>query len=179
MKQRRNILYLASHGDLVGGGERYLVSLISRLDRNRFRPIVVLPWEGSLRPALEAVQADVHSLDVNYRWLVPLAAWYKVIAELDSRVGRVSEIIKSNAVDLVHTNCAYMLEGALAARKLSVHHIWMAHNVYPANVPLAQRINLDLATYGRMLRELSTQVIAVSQSVADSLAPPLEWGGFG
>jgi len=55
------ILYLTQHPE-IGGGETILLSLLEKLDRNRFSPHVVVPQEGTLTKELESLKVPVSIL---------------------------------------------------------------------------------------------------------------------
>src|ERR1041384_373824 len=55
------------------GSELALVRLVSALDRERFQPLVVLPEDGPLRAAIEALTVPVVVLPLG--WWIPATHW--------------------------------------------------------------------------------------------------------
>src|SRR5690554_7973735 len=59
--QTTRILYCESNKDgTIGGSYHSLLQLVQRLDKNRYKPIVVFYTPNRLIPAFEAAGADVH-----------------------------------------------------------------------------------------------------------------------
>lgn len=54
------MLFLCFFPDVTKGGQKNLVSLVGRLDRRRFRPVVVVPAEGPAATTFRAMGATVH-----------------------------------------------------------------------------------------------------------------------
>ncbi|MBW2646622.1 MAG: glycosyltransferase family 4 protein [Deltaproteobacteria bacterium] len=170
---RANILFVSSRADSGAGGENYLLQVMRHLDRERFRPIVVLPGEGSLRAPLEKMGVEVVVVEAGYGWIGAQRPWYRYMAKTRDRVYRLVDLIKEKHIDLVHTNSNFHLEGALGAQLAGVHHLYLAHIELQPEVPLFQRLSLDPASYAALMGQLSTRIVAVSRSVADRLSPPV------
>lgn len=170
---RANILFVSSRADSGAGGENYLLQVMRHLDRERFRPIVVLPGEGCLRAPLEKMDVEVVVVEAGYGWLVAQRPWYRYMAKTRDRVYRLVDLIKEKHIDLVHTNSNFHLEGALGAQLAGVHHLYLAHIELQPEVPLFQRLSFDPASYAALMGQLSTRIVAVSMSVADRLSPPV------
>ena len=164
----RKVLFIASRGD-IAGGEKYLLSVLRHLDRSRFYPIVVVPAAGTFATELQARGVEHVLLPANYWWLAPPQEWYPFLSDLPVRVRSLMRLIQDRQVALVHTNSNQVLEGALAARLCGVHHVYLAHIEYQADLPIFQRLPLSQASFGSLMAELSSSVIAVSNQVADSL----------
>jgi glycosyltransferase involved in cell wall biosynthesis len=57
---RTPVLFLCFFPDVTKGGQKNLVNLVGRLDRERFRPVVVVPAEGPAASTFRAMGASVH-----------------------------------------------------------------------------------------------------------------------
>jgi glycosyltransferase involved in cell wall biosynthesis len=169
---QHSILFISSRSD-IAGGENYLLSVMRHIDRERFHPIVVLPSDGVFRTELEALNVEVVIFEANYGWLEPPQTWYPFLSALPIRVRKLRDFIRERGVRLVHTNSNKITEGALAAKLAGVHHVYMAHLEFLSNQPIYQRFPLDRASFAQLMSELSSRIIAVSDSVAASLCPPL------
>ncbi len=55
MSAPRAVLVLSNHAEVVGGGEISLLALLEGLDRVRWRPVVVVPGEGSVAARCRAL----------------------------------------------------------------------------------------------------------------------------
>lgn len=169
----KKILFISSRGDASGGGENYLLSVMRHLDRQRFRPIVVLPWDGNLHASLEDLDVEVVIQEANDGWLLQPRPWYRLLRGLQERVHSLAAMIRDKRISLVHTNSNIRLEGALASHLAGVHHIYLAHIERQTEMPIYQRFPLDQASFAHLMGELSTRIVAVSKSVAKTLSPPV------
>src|SRR5215471_2002132 len=97
---RRQTLFIASRSD-IAGGENYLLSVMRHLDKERYRPLVVLPGHGEFEKALERLGIETVVIDAPYGFLRPPAPWYRLVKGLDDRVRRIAEIIQERNVALV------------------------------------------------------------------------------
>jgi len=112
------VAYLEMWGDIVGGGQRSLLDIVTHLDRARYRPIVICGGPGTLVDRLKALGITTHI--VSFPSLRTL--------RLDKMLGAVSRlrrIFKEASVRLVHAN---VLRSALyavrAAGALQVPVVW-------------------------------------------------------
>jgi len=169
----QRILYVLSRADTGGGGEVYLLRLLSRLDRSRFEPLVLMPEEGNLRAPLEQLGVEVLVQEVDYGWFRPDVRWYDGLSQLPPRVDKLVNLLRERAIDLVHTNTNKILEGALAARLAGVHGVYVCHIEFQADMPVYERFPLDPRTFAALMGELSSQTVAVSAMLADTLSPPI------
>jgi len=167
-----NVLYITAYGSAQGGGERYLLELIRNLDQSRFRPIVVLPQRGNLVELLETHGAEVFVIGTNYGGHTESRTWYKRLAEMRQQVYEIAALMREKDVRLVHTNSNTRLEAALAARVVGIHHIYLAH-IARADEGFYRWLRLDQASFAALMGALSFAIVAVSESVAGTLAPPL------
>jgi glycosyltransferase involved in cell wall biosynthesis len=55
----KNILYFSSFGNLRWGGQKSLYHLVTRLDRQKYRPVVLLPSDEDFAEALRAQDVEV------------------------------------------------------------------------------------------------------------------------
>jgi len=123
----RRIFYLITELD-VGGAERVLCELATRLDRRKFDPVVAcLSGRGPMAAQLEEKGVEVLWVDMRSWWDVP--AWLRLRKELRERRPHVLHTF------LFHANLA----GRLAAINLGIgtkiasvrveeprfHHLWL------------------------------------------------------
>ncbi len=168
------ILFASSRADVGAGGETYLLQAVRYLDRSRFTPIVVLPREGTLRAALEALDVEVAIVEANYGWLGPDPAWYKFLEAADRRARTLAELIQTRGVGLVHTNSNFFMDAAFAGHLCGVPHLYLAHIEYQPEVSIFTRLGLGPDVYAQIMDRLSAGILAVSHSVAERLAPPAD-----
>lgn len=160
----RRIAFL-SHQSGVGS-EMALVRLLSALDRQRFEPLVVLPEEGPLRGEIEALAIPVHVLPLA--WWIPATHWsagpfLAQLEGLEERAAALEAWLRRERVDLVHTNTLVTLEGALAAARLGLPHVWHSRGLFGGGFPPAY---LDDARFFLSAVDLlAGTVVCVSEGV--------------
>lgn len=165
---------LVSHSPNLGGAERCLTALLSRLDRRRFEPIVALPALGPLAEDLNGRGIPFHVTPL--RWWVGVrkasrAMRYVFQRDLERRVEVLASIIHREDVHVVFSNSLVFLEGALAARQTRRRHVWHALEMMKRDPDLMPLLPVE-HVYAR-LAQLTDRVAAVSACVRDELAPYL------
>ena len=112
------ILYLTQHAE-IGGGETILLSLLEKLDRNRFSPHVVVPKQGTLTKELESrkVPASVLSLPgyLIRTLFIPGMSPFGIF--------RFMKLVKKIKPDLIHLNHLNLAVYAGIAGRLGIHSI--------------------------------------------------------
>ena len=167
MASPQNILVVHNNNDFYGA-EKVLLELLSRLDRSRFVPIVVLPTDtrhiNRLSPELEKLNIECCfiPLGVLRRKYFKLHKLPRFSVEVLAGVRQLARLIRKRNIALVHTNTNTILASPLAARLTGVPHVWSIHElmVEPATVRNALHY---------MIPRLSTRVVTVSQAVRDHM----------
>lgn len=163
----QNILVVHNNNDLYGG-DKVLLELLSRLDRSRFVPFVVLPTDtrhiNRFSPELDKLGIEYSFLPLGVLrrryfkpWLLPRFAW-EVLAGTRSLL----KIIRERNIAIVHTNTNTILASALAARLARLPHIWSVHELVLE--PAVVRSTLHF-----LIPRLSTRVVTVSRAVRDHM----------
>ena len=158
----KKILFI-SHDSSLQGAERCLIDLVSNLDRSRFEPLVLLPWKGPIESHLERANIP-YTIRYFSRWIPSRqhATWrypFIYLKALKARLWSILHLIEREGIDLVYTNTSTILEGALAAHKAGIPHIWHIHEYLDGNP--------DLTTY--LPNVLIDKIIA---SLSDSIITP-------
>ncbi|MEZ0186526.1 MAG: glycosyltransferase [Candidatus Reddybacter sp.] len=163
----KKILFL-SHDSSLQGAERCLIDFVSNLDRSRFEPLVVLPWKGPMEEHL--TQANVpYTIRHLVRWIPShhRATWvypFSYLKRLRARLWSLLHIIEEEGIDLIYTNTSTLLEGALAANKLSIPHIWHIHEYLNDNPDIYSYLPNKLTD--KITAYLSDQIITPSHVLA-------------
>ncbi|MEW4526869.1 glycosyltransferase [Maioricimonas sp. JC845] len=132
-----------------GGAERALVSLVRRLDRNRWQPIVYcLSRRGPLGDDLDAAGIPLHCLDAG--------------SSLDAGVvGRLRSRLRQDRPQILQTFLFHAnLAGRLAAR-------WAGVPIVVAGIRVAEQEKRWHLLLERLTRRLVTHHVCVSRRVAD------------
>jgi glycosyltransferase involved in cell wall biosynthesis len=167
MASPQNILVVHNNNDFYGA-EKVLLELLSRLDRSRFVPIVVLPTDtrhiNRLSPELQKLNIECCfiPLGVLRRKYFKLRKLPRFSVEVLAGVRQLVRLIRKRNIALVHTNTNTILASPVAARLTGVPHVWSIHElmVEPATVRNALHY---------MIPRLSTRVVTVSQAVRDHM----------
>ena len=119
------ILYLDDF-KYLGGAEIVLLSLLSKLDKNEFRPILAAPNGDKLeKEALRAGISFIHlPFDVVKKSYLRVLPPFKIIHQ-------IRNIVSKEKVDIVHANSLWTLNFAAAALYFSKIPIVCSVHAYP------------------------------------------------
>jgi glycosyltransferase involved in cell wall biosynthesis len=134
-----------------GGAEQLLCELVPEIDRTRFTVEVayVLPWKDALVTTLEAMDIPVHCLGGGrVRW-----------------IARLRSLCRRQAYDIVHTHMPLPGAAARLVVPRTSRFVHTEHNLWA-------RYRWPTRVANRATFERNASVVAVSQAVADSIAPP-------
>ncbi len=146
--KRITIGFIFNHSFFLGGGEISFFELIRKLDRERFKPIVIVPAVGEIERKLKYNDIEVHSI------LLPSIK--KILNSSPLRgLFNLIKLLKESKIDVIHTNgsraCFY---SAIAGRILKIPVIWHVRESLK-----------DLLLYDCLLATLANAIICVSKSV--------------
>ena len=150
-----------NHTGQVSGAERLLLTILSRIDRGSFAPVLVCPEQESLSGMVQELGIPVRSvpaLEARFTWRLDRLARYcksflGVVRQLRQRV-------TSFQPDLLHANSIRAgLVATTATVGLRTKVVWHLHDMLPQH-PLSTAIRLFASLSQR------THLIAVSQAVA-------------
>ncbi len=163
------ILFL-SHSSFAGGAERCLCMLLAGLPREKYESLALLPPKGILRRRGKGdITKTIKNMGVrtkraSLRWWVGDWTRYEPFARgLDKRVRNIARIIQREQVQLVLSNSCVVVEGALAANRCGVPHLWYVHEML-ARDPVLNPF-LPPERFYTLLSTLSSKVVVVSRSV--------------
>jgi glycosyltransferase involved in cell wall biosynthesis len=163
----QNVLVLHNNNDLYGA-DKILLEFLSRMDRSRFVPMVVLPTDtrhiNRLSPRLEdlGIECCFLPLGVLRRRYFKLSKLPGVAIDTIAATRRILRLIRDKRIALVHTNTNTILAGAFAARMARLPHVWSIHElmVEPASVR---------RTLHFLIPRLSDYVVSVSRAVQEHM----------
>ena len=144
----KNILYITSKKDIIGGGETSLLNLITNLDSKKFTPHVALPRNGTLSTVLDQKKISYFHLDLpKIRTIKPHLVVKNIIT--------LQKIISNFSIKLLHANdTRAMAYGAFAGLLSNIPRVWHVQVAYK------KEFFLD-----RILYLFSTKVICISSAV--------------
>lgn len=170
---RTSVLFCL-HNAGTGGVERAMRTLAANIDRSRFDVTAAVPGEGPLADALRGL--GVETVSVPVEWWVPHRSvfgerhYYRFLAGLPERIGRLVELIREREIDVVHTDTLTSIDGALAAKAANVPHVWHIHGTYAPRPEDPFQSYFSAKELFGIVDALSSQVVAVSETVKKFLS---------
>lgn len=157
----KKILFI-SHSSEIAGAELCLFDLLANIDKNRYKPLVLLPARGPLADMLEEKQIDIIVFRIPW-WLTNDISFRHIkffIRDLGQRVKMLTDIIKQHKIDIVYSNTLANLDSALAAKKANKPHIWHIHELLNKHNNLKSCI--PIVCYKHIINYLSDRIIVPS-----------------
>jgi glycosyltransferase involved in cell wall biosynthesis len=148
-KLSKRILYIDIHGDIWGGGQLSLLDTLEHLNKIRFKPIVIFPYEGNLSNIVRNLGIEVEIVPFGSIKITNI--FINIIS-----IFRFYILIKRRKIDLVHTNALRpTFYVGIVAKIAGVPLVWHARD-------LRSIVWLD-----RFLSFFVAYVIAISNTVAE------------
>jgi glycosyltransferase involved in cell wall biosynthesis len=145
------VLVVSNHGDIVGGGEISLLSLLANLDRTRWDPIVVVPAEGVVASRCRQLGLVTH--------VIPLLGLRRPGLAVVRSVAKLKRLIRQTGSRLLHANGSRaMFYAGLAGRLGGQSVIWHV------------RVSDQDYLFDRFLAKLARLIIVNSQAVGKRFA---------
>lgn len=125
-----NILFVHQAADMYGS-DKVLLDIVTGLDRKRFYPIVILPWEGPLLDHLNdhGVEAHICRLTRLSRGVLSPKGMFSLPFNIVYAYRDLNRILSSRKIALVHSNTLAVISGALWAKRHGVFHLWHVHEM--------------------------------------------------
>lgn len=140
------VLVVSNHGEIVGGGEISLLTLLKGLDRSRWTPVVVVPSEGAVADGCRALGVPVHVIPLPRLRRPGLCAFRSLSA--------LVRLAKETSACLLHANGSRaMFYAGLAGRLSGRAVIWHL------------RISDQDPQLDWLLARMATRIIAISEAV--------------
>jgi glycosyltransferase involved in cell wall biosynthesis len=124
------ILYIHQASELYGS-DKTLLYLVTRLDKTKYNPIVVLPGEGPLKEALlkENIKIIVTPVIKLHRKMFTIPYLSSLPLQVKKSIEHIQNETKGTKIDIVQSNTLAVLLGVFASRKLKAKHIWHVHEI--------------------------------------------------
>jgi glycosyltransferase involved in cell wall biosynthesis len=161
--RRTRVLFVA-HSGLQGGAELCLDTTLAHLDQTRFEPFVVFAGDGPLVARARDYGCHVEVCPLSW-WLCFEPGWWhykNLLLGAAPRITRLARYLRQHTIDLVYSNTAVVFEGALAAKRADVPHVWHVHEVLTPE-HMRPRM-LPLPVIAGLIDRLSVRVIFESES---------------
>jgi len=159
----KNILFLHTGAELYGA-DLILLELLRGLDKSIYTPFVILPNEGPL--ANEIRKLDIKLYIYNYpilrrQYFTPFGI-LKYFIETIKSITYLLKFMKSNNIDIIHSNTLAVLEGGILHSLTKKMHIWHVHEIIKE--PKFLR-----SFYKKFVPKMSSKVLCVSNAVKDNI----------
>lgn len=159
----KNILFIHQSAELYGSDKTLLVFL-SRLNRQEFFPLVVLPSEGPLKTELEKLNIQVEIMPVLkvYRKMFTPANLFSFFKGYKKSVKALDALHARYRFDVVYSNTLAVLLGMVYAKKRNIRHVWHVHEIITTPKPVAD-------FFAKALKRNADVVICNSYATQDNL----------
>lgn len=145
--KQANILYLSSFGDVMRGGQKSLLNLVSYLNREAYGAYVIVPTEnGGLAGNLKNQGIDVSVVEF------PRLLDYHLISKVKA-FSKLFKLINKCKINIIHTDGPRNTFYAGIAAKIK-------------NIPLVWHVRVsNQDRYDRILTKLSSRIILVADAL--------------
>lgn len=167
-------LLIIGHSGQQGGAEFCLDILLQHLSRERFVTSLLFACDG---PMVSAARDKGYATDVvTFSWWLGYenSFWYwrnLLLAPL--RIAKLNQRLKAHGIDLVYTNSAVVFEGAIAAKRAGVPHVWHIHEIL---TPRFWKSWLSLKTVCRLIDRWSDALVFESNAAKQTFESTLACG---
>lgn len=126
----KTILIIHQSAELYGS-DKTMLYFLSELDKTKYLPIIVLPFDGPLKKELEKNNIKVVIAPVLkvYRKMFTPKNIFKFIKEYYQGIKALDALNKVYQFDLVYTHTLAALIGILFARKRKIKHLWHVQEI--------------------------------------------------
>jgi glycosyltransferase involved in cell wall biosynthesis len=126
----KKILLIHQSAELYGS-DKTILMFITNLDRNKYLPIVILPFDGPLKREFEKNNVEVIIAPVLklYRKMFTPKGIVKFFNEYKLGLKILSELHKKYSFDIVYSHTLASLIGIVFARKNKIKHLWHVQEI--------------------------------------------------
>ncbi len=126
----KTILIIHQSAELYGS-DKTMLYFLSELDKTKYLPIIVLPFDGPLKSELEKNNIKVVIAPVLkiYRKMFTPKNIFKFIKEYYQGIKALDSLNKQYKFDLVYTHTLAALIGILFAKKRKIKHLWHVQEI--------------------------------------------------
>jgi len=126
----KTILVIHQSAELYGS-DKTMLYFLSELDKTKYLPIIVLPFDGPLKIELEKNNIKVVIAPVLklYRKMFTPKNIFKFIKEYYQGIKILNALNKEYKFDIVYTHTLAALIGILFAKKRNIKHLWHVQEI--------------------------------------------------
>jgi glycosyltransferase involved in cell wall biosynthesis len=126
----KTILFIHQSAELYGS-DKTLLLLLKNLDKSKYKPIVILPFDGPLKDALESEKIEVVIAPVLklYRKLFTPKNILGFFGDINKAFKIINELHSKHQFNLIYSNTLAVLLGIMYAWKNNIKHLWHVHEI--------------------------------------------------
>lgn len=126
----KNILFIHQSAEMYGS-DKTLLFLLKSLDKTKYNPIVILPFDGPLKKELEnnQIQVIIGPVLKLYRKMFSAKNMIHFIKDIKKGMKLLNQLHQKHKFDIVYSNTLAVLIGFMFAKKTKVKHIWHVHEI--------------------------------------------------
>jgi glycosyltransferase involved in cell wall biosynthesis len=126
----KTILIIHQSAELYGS-DKTMLYFLSELDKTKYLPIIVLPFDGPLKTELEKNNIKVVIAPVLklYRKIFTPKNLFKLFKEYYQGIKSLDELNKEYKFDLIYTHTLAALIGIMFAKKRNIKHLWHVQEI--------------------------------------------------
>ncbi|RTY95919.1 glycosyltransferase family 4 protein [Flavobacterium sp. GT3R68] len=126
----KSILFIHQSAELYGS-DKTILMFISELDKTKYYPVVVLPFEGPLKEELEKNNIKVVIAPVLklYRKMFTPKNLVKIFKEYKDGIKMLDQLHQEHDFKLVYSHTLAALIGILFAKKRNIKHLWHVQEI--------------------------------------------------
>ena len=126
----KTILFIHQSAELYGS-DKTLLLLLKNLDKSKYKPIVILPFDGPLKDALESEKIEVVIAPVLklYRKLFTPKNILGFFGDINKAFKIINELHSKHQFNLIYSNTLAVLLGIIYAWKNNIKHLWHVHEI--------------------------------------------------
>lgn len=126
----KSILFIHQSAELYGS-DKTILMFISKLDKTKYFPIVILPFDGPLKREFEKnnIQVVIAPVLKLYRKMFTPKNLIKVIREYREGLRTIDELHKKHNFQLVYSHTLAALIGIVFAKKRKIKHLWHVQEI--------------------------------------------------
>lgn len=159
----KNILFIHQSAELYGS-DKTLLLLLSKIDRLKYNPVVILPEDGPLKTKLEnyGIKVIIAPVLKLYRKIFTVKNTINFFKDFRKTIKIVDSLNKEYKFDIIYSNTLAVLLGAIYTKKRKIKHIWHVHEiiVHPKIIALI---------FPKLLKNYSDLIICNSKATLKNL----------
>lgn len=126
----KNILFIHQSAELYGS-DKTLLLLLKGMNRSKFNPVVIVPFDGPLKAELERIEVEVVIAPVLklYRDMFAPKNFLRFFKDVRKAMSAVNKLDQKYRFDIVYSNTLAVLLGMLFALKKKRVHLWHVHEI--------------------------------------------------